>query len=173
VVPPHKPDERSVRRRHDGVSPNTAISAVELHDGEVRVCWSGSREAERQRANCKEEFLHSNSPSVTPFYTRSVASWRGPKDFSDATRELVTAQIVGLVNVIRRKNQSLQIWRSKKRRGKAALIWPYRRDNIFALHSFPLSPARAGLFLCLRPLCPRVSPCRLRTQTGLARPNLD
>ena len=52
MVSPHKPDERSVRRRHDGVSPNAAIPAVELHDGEISVCWSGSREAECQRGQC-------------------------------------------------------------------------------------------------------------------------
>jgi hypothetical protein len=34
-VTPHKPDERSVWRRHDRVSPNAAISALELHDGEL------------------------------------------------------------------------------------------------------------------------------------------
>src|SRR5262245_55221445 len=58
VVAPHKPDERSVRRRQSGVVINAAVPAVELHDGVVCVCWSGSREAERQRANCKEDFLH-------------------------------------------------------------------------------------------------------------------
>ena len=25
----------------------------------IRVCWSGSREAKRQRRNCEEDFLHS------------------------------------------------------------------------------------------------------------------
>jgi hypothetical protein len=30
VLPPHKPDERSVWRRHDGVGPNAAVSAVEF-----------------------------------------------------------------------------------------------------------------------------------------------
>jgi len=64
VVTPHKPDERSVWRRHDGVIPNPAISALELHDREVCVCRSGSREAERQRADCEEEFLHSPCPYV-------------------------------------------------------------------------------------------------------------
>jgi hypothetical protein len=59
VVTPYKPDERSVWRRHSGVVPNAAIAAVELYDGEVCVCRSGSREAERQRADCEEEFLHS------------------------------------------------------------------------------------------------------------------
>jgi len=59
VVAPHKPDERSVRRRHSRVVPNAAVPAVELRDGEVCVCWSDSREAERQRADCEEEFLHS------------------------------------------------------------------------------------------------------------------
>ena len=58
VVSPHKPNERPVWRRHDRVSPNTAISAVEFHDGVVRVSWGSSREAERQRAKCKEDFLH-------------------------------------------------------------------------------------------------------------------
>ena len=67
------------------------------------------------------------------------------KDFGNRTREPVTAQMVGWVNVTRRKNQPLQIWRLKKRRGKAALIWPCRRVRMFPLHSYPLSPARAGL----------------------------
>ena len=55
VVTPHKPDERSVRRCHDGVIPNAAIAAVELHDSEVCVCRSGSSEAERQHADCEEQ----------------------------------------------------------------------------------------------------------------------
>ena len=52
VVTPYKPDERSVWRRHDRVSPNAAISAVELHDGVVRMRRSGGHETERQCANC-------------------------------------------------------------------------------------------------------------------------
>jgi len=59
VVAPQKPDERSVRRRYSGVVPNAAVPAIELHDGEVCVCWSGSREAKHQYADCEEEFLHS------------------------------------------------------------------------------------------------------------------
>ena len=142
MVTPHKPDERSVWRRHDRVSPNAAISALELHDGEVCMCWSRSREAERQRANCEEEFLHSKiAPCVTAFCRRSVAC--GSKDYRNRTRELVTAQIVGWVNVTRRKNQPLQIWTLKKRGGKAALIWPCRRARVFALHSYRLQPRRS------------------------------
>jgi hypothetical protein len=153
VVSPHKPDERSVRRRHDGVSPNAAIPAVEFHDGEISVCWSGSREAECQPL------------CVAPFCRRTEPTLRGPKEFSDATRELVTAQIVGWFNVIRRKNQTLQIWSSKKRRRKAALIWPYRRVSIFPLHSYPLSPASRGAFflLLLPPVAGRwARPCDWR-----------
>ena len=105
-------------------------------------------------AIAKRIFFIAHSPCVSPFCRRSVASWRGPKDFSDATREWVTGQIVRWVNVIRRKNQSLQTWRSKKRRGKVALIWPYRRVSVFPLHS-PLSPACAGLSFCC--CCPLLS----------------
>ena len=54
VVTPYKPDERSIRWGYDRVSPNAAISAVELHDGVVRVCWRGCREEERQRADSKD-----------------------------------------------------------------------------------------------------------------------
>ena len=61
--------------------------------GEVRVCWYGSRKAERQRANCEENFLHSHSPCVTPFCRRPEPTWRGPREFRDITRELVAAQI--------------------------------------------------------------------------------
>jgi hypothetical protein len=59
VVTPHKPDKRSVWRRHSGLVPNAAIAALELDDSKVCACWSGSREGERQRADCEEEFLHS------------------------------------------------------------------------------------------------------------------
>jgi hypothetical protein len=67
----------------------------------------------------------------------------------------VAVQIVGLVNVTRRTNQPLQIWRLKKRRGKAALISPRRLVRLFALHSYPLQPrSRGALFLLLPPLPP-------------------
>jgi hypothetical protein len=81
---------------------------------------------------------------VTPFCRRSVAC--GSKDCRNRTRELVTAQIVGWVNVTRRKNQPLQIWTLKKRGGKAALIWPCRRAMVFALHSYRLQPRSRGAF---------------------------
>ena len=52
-------DERSIRRRHSGVTPNAAIAAIELYDGEVRrMCRSGGREAERQHADCESKSLH-------------------------------------------------------------------------------------------------------------------
>ena len=78
-----------------------------------------------------------------PFRCRLVA--RGQKDFGNRIREPVPAQMDDWVNVTKLKNRSLQVWRLEKRRGKAALIWPCRRVTIFALHSYPLSPARAGL----------------------------
>jgi hypothetical protein len=70
---------------------------------------------------------------------------RGQKDFGNRIWEPVTAQMDGWVNVTRGKNQPRQIWTLKKRRDKAALIWPCRRVTMFPLHSYPLSPARAGL----------------------------
>ena len=83
VVPPYKPDERSIWRRHDSVSPNAAVSAVELHDGEVRVRWAVAvrPSASAPIAKCA-------------FYRRLDPTWRGQKEFSDPTREFVTAQIV-------------------------------------------------------------------------------
>jgi hypothetical protein len=62
MVAPSKPDERSVRRGPSGVVINAAVPAIELRDGEVCACWSGSRKAERQRTNCEEDFLHSPKP---------------------------------------------------------------------------------------------------------------
>ena len=58
IVAPLPPDERSIRRRHSGVTPNAAIAAIELYDGEVRMCRSGGREAERQHADCESKSLH-------------------------------------------------------------------------------------------------------------------
>ena len=63
------PEKMSIRRRDSRVGPNAAITAVELHDGEVRVCRSGSREAERQHTDCESESLH-----ITPRVAPSAAS---------------------------------------------------------------------------------------------------
>ena len=66
MVSPSKPDERSVRRGPCGVVINAAVPAIELHDGEVCVRRSGSREAERQCANCKEDFFMPIAPVLRP-----------------------------------------------------------------------------------------------------------
>ena len=58
VMVPLPPDERSVHRCHSGVNPNTAIAAMELHDGEIRVCRNDGREAERQDADRESKSLH-------------------------------------------------------------------------------------------------------------------
>src|ERR1700722_1697269 len=78
VVPmrtPMPPEKMSIRRRDSRVSPDTAIAVVELHDSEVRVCRSGSREAERQHTNCESESLHS-TPRVAPSAASPVFSRR-------------------------------------------------------------------------------------------------
>ena len=81
---------------------------------------------------------------MTPFWARLVA--RGQKDFANRIREPVTAQLDGWVNVTSGKIQPLQIWTLKKRKDKAALIWPCRRVSMFALHSYPLQPRSRGAF---------------------------
>src|SRR5262245_61571176 len=79
-----------------------------------------------------------------PFCRRPRA--RGPKESRNGTRERATAQIVGWVSVTSRRNLPLQICTLKKRRDKAALIWPCRRVRISALHSYPLQPRSRGAF---------------------------
>ena len=68
----------------------------------------------------KRNFFIAHSPCVRPFCGRSVA--RGPKSFGNGTREPVTAQILGWVNVTGGKHQPPQIWTLKQPRDKAALI---------------------------------------------------
>src|SRR5262245_28162879 len=83
-----------------------------------------------------------------PFCRRSVAC--GAKDYGDGTRERVTAQIVGWVNVTRRTNLPLQIGTLTKRRDKAALIWSCRRVRVLALHSYPSARLTRGFLFCCR-----------------------
>src|SRR5262249_49166644 len=86
-----------------------------------------------------------------PFCRRPVAC--GPKESRNGTGEQATAQIVDWVSMTNRKNLPLQIWTLKKRRNKAALIWPCRRVRISALHSYPLQPrTRAGFFVAAAPV---------------------
>src|SRR6478672_11679378 len=77
VVAPHKPDERSVRRRPSGVVINAAISAFELHDGVVRMRRGGGHKTERQRANCKDKSLHLPNPFCCAFCPRETEQFYG------------------------------------------------------------------------------------------------
>jgi hypothetical protein len=88
----------------------------------------------------------------------------------------VTAQILGRVNVTKRKNLPLQIWTLKKRRDKAALIWPCRRVRVLALHSYPSAPLARGFFCCRRLWRPKTGAStpdsklfRVMLQLGLCR----
>ena len=81
VVAPHKPDERSVRRCPSGVVINAAISAIELHDGVVRMRRSGGHKAERQRADCKHKSLH-YKPLLLRFLPYRPENWRSFTGFS-------------------------------------------------------------------------------------------
>jgi hypothetical protein len=69
VIPmpaPMPPQKVSIRRRNGGISPNPAVTAVELHNGEIRACRHRSREAERQHADGENKLFHSQTPRVAP-----------------------------------------------------------------------------------------------------------
>src|SRR5262249_45837540 len=89
----------------------------------------------------KRIFFIAHSPCLTPFCRRPEPTWRGPKDFSDPTRELVTAQIVWL---------------------RQALIWPHRRVTclFFIAH---LAPLARGFFYACAGACLICRQCRWAT----------
>jgi hypothetical protein len=90
VIPmraPMPPEKVSVRGRHSGVSPNSAVAAVELHNGEVCASRHCSREAERQHANCENELSHSQTPHVVPSVASVRVNGRPQKAMSHQTND--------------------------------------------------------------------------------------
>jgi hypothetical protein len=90
VIPmraPTPPEEVSVRGRDSGVSPDSAVAAVELHNGEVCACRHGSREAERQYANCENKLFHSQTPHVAPSAASVRVNRRPQKAMSYQTND--------------------------------------------------------------------------------------
>jgi len=90
VIPmrtPMPPEEASVRGRNSGITPDSAIPAVELHNGEVCACRHRSREAERQYANCENKLFHHQTPQVAPSAASITVTRRPQKAMSSQTND--------------------------------------------------------------------------------------